>query len=369
MHNRRRSPNIVFIIVLALATTGCQPTSVIALAAALSPGHLGVATLDDGAIARLTTEAPLTTGSHLLALDIVDPFGRPVRDATIAADFDMALMCMANDTMAMSPTGSGTYGLQFDFPMAGPWKLTTQIDRPGHARAMAEFTFDVGESAATPKGGPMPFSVALGVSLIAIGASIGTGLAFSRRGLPMTEMLGMMVGMTLGMVTGLSVGTWLGSATDLFVSNTIALLVAAAIGAGFGRLGGWMGILDGGLSGVMGGTMGAMLGVMVGVSPMAIWVTAGLMGLVHAGAIAALFQLRRKLEGGAAVVDPVCGMTVHPATAPAQTVYQGQTVYFCAPGCRRAFERHPAQYVAALHADAVQHVAEPALATQGPAAG
>lgn len=367
MHNRRRSPNILLIAVLALAVAGCQPVSVVALTARLTPGHLGVATLDDGAVVRLTTERPLTTGSHPLALDIVDAFGRPVGDAAVSVDFDMTLMCMAKDVVPVSTTGNGTYGLQFDFPMAGPWKLTALIDRPGHARATTEFTFDVSDPATAPDGGRMPFPLALSVSLMAIGASLGTGLAFSRKGLPMTDMLGMMLGMTLGMVTGLSVGTWLGLATDLFVSNTVALLVAAAIGAGFGRLGGWMGIIDGGLSGVMGGTMGAMLGVMIGVSPMAIWVTATLMALVHAGAIAALFQLRRKLETAAAVIDPVCGMAVHPATAPAQTVYQGQTVYFCAPGCRRAFERHPEQYVAALHPTVTPGV-EPTLAAEGPSA-
>ncbi len=367
MHNRRHSPNILLIAVLALAAAGCQPVSVVALTAQLTPGHLGVATLDDGAVVSLTTEEPLTTGTHPLALDIVDAFGRPVRDASVSVDFDMTMMCMAKDVVPVSPTGAGRYGLQFNFPMAGPWKLTALIDRPGHSRATTAFSFDVSETAITPHGGPMPFSLALGVSLMAIGASLGTGLAFSRKGLPMTDMLGMMLGMTLGMVTGLSVGTWLGLATDLFVSNTVALAVAAAVGAGFGRLGGWMGIIDGGLSGVMGGTMGAMLGVMIGVSPTAIWVTAALMALVHAGAIAALFKLKRKLETGATFIDPVCGMTVHPATAPAQTVYQGQTVYFCAPGCRRAFERHPEQYVAALHPDVMPGV-EPTLATQGPSA-
>lgn len=367
MHNRRRSPNILLIAVLALAATSCQPVSVVALTAQLTPGHLGVATLDDGAVVRLTTDRPLTTGSRPLALDIVDAFGRPIRDASVSVDFDMTMMCMAKGVVPVSTTGNGTYALQFDFLMAGPWKMTALIDRPGHDRATTEFTFDVSAPVTATQGGPMPFSLALAVSLMAIGASLGTGLAFSRKGPPMTDMFGMMVGMTLGMVTGLSVGTWLGLATDLFVSNSVALVVAAAIGAGFGRLGGWMGIIDGGLSGVMGGMMGAMLGVMIGVSPTAIWVTAALMALIHAGAIGALFQLKRKLETGATVIDPVCGMTVHPATAPAQTVYEGQTVYFCAPGCRRAFERHPEQYVTALQTDVTPGV-EPTLATQGPSA-
>ena len=32
--------------------------------------------------------------------------------------------------------------------------------------------------------------------------------------------------------------------------------------------------------------------------------------------------------------DPVCGMDVDPATAQHTSEHQGQTYYFCAPGCR-----------------------------------
>jgi len=43
--------------------------------------------------------------------------------------------------------------------------------------------------------------------------------------------------------------------------------------------------------------------------------------------------------------DPVCGMDVDPATAPETIQYQGKTYYFCAPGCRRAFEADPTEYL------------------------
>lgn len=46
-------------------------------------------------------------------------------------------------------------------------------------------------------------------------------------------------------------------------------------------------------------------------------------------------------------VDPICGMTVDPATAPASRDYQGQTYYFCAPGCAKAFDADPAKALAA----------------------
>ena len=43
--------------------------------------------------------------------------------------------------------------------------------------------------------------------------------------------------------------------------------------------------------------------------------------------------------------DPVCGMEVDPRNAAAQSEHQGQTYYFCAPGCKRAFDQNPEQYL------------------------
>ena len=46
-------------------------------------------------------------------------------------------------------------------------------------------------------------------------------------------------------------------------------------------------------------------------------------------------------------LDPVCKMEVDPKTAAAEAEYQGQTYYFCAPGCKAAFERDPERYLKA----------------------
>jgi YHS domain-containing protein len=42
--------------------------------------------------------------------------------------------------------------------------------------------------------------------------------------------------------------------------------------------------------------------------------------------------------------DPVCGMEVDPARAAATVEYQGETYYFCSPGCKAAFEKEPEKY-------------------------
>ncbi len=43
--------------------------------------------------------------------------------------------------------------------------------------------------------------------------------------------------------------------------------------------------------------------------------------------------------------DPVCGMNVDPAATQHKSEHQGNTYYFCAPGCRRAFEGDPQKYL------------------------
>ncbi len=42
--------------------------------------------------------------------------------------------------------------------------------------------------------------------------------------------------------------------------------------------------------------------------------------------------------------DPICGMEVEEETAKWKSEYQGKTYYFCAPGCKKAFEENPEKY-------------------------
>ena len=44
--------------------------------------------------------------------------------------------------------------------------------------------------------------------------------------------------------------------------------------------------------------------------------------------------------------DPVCTMSVEPATAAARSTYKDQTYYFCAVGCKQKFDREPDKYLA-----------------------
>ena len=53
-------------------------------------------------------------------------------------------------------------------------------------------------------------------------------------------------------------------------------------------------------------------------------------------------QFKRWVE---MATDPVCGMTLDREGAPAQAEYAGQTIYFCAQGCRDEFLVEPARYL------------------------
>lgn len=43
-------------------------------------------------------------------------------------------------------------------------------------------------------------------------------------------------------------------------------------------------------------------------------------------------------------IDPICKMAVDEKTAKWKSEYKGKTYYFCAPGCKVAFEENPGKY-------------------------
>ena len=46
------------------------------------------------------------------------------------------------------------------------------------------------------------------------------------------------------------------------------------------------------------------------------------------------------------VVDPVCKMMIDSEKAAATSEYKGQTIYFCAHGCKAKFDQNPEKYLA-----------------------
>ena len=44
-------------------------------------------------------------------------------------------------------------------------------------------------------------------------------------------------------------------------------------------------------------------------------------------------------------IDPVCKMEVEIETAEFTSEYRGEIYYFCAPGCKKSFEKDPEKYL------------------------
>ncbi len=43
--------------------------------------------------------------------------------------------------------------------------------------------------------------------------------------------------------------------------------------------------------------------------------------------------------------DPVCGMQVDETTAQWFSEYEGDTYFFCTPGCKKAFDENPQKFL------------------------
>ena len=70
--------------------------------------------------------------------------------------------------------------------------------------------------------------------------------------------------------------------------------------------------------------------------------------LVLFGVLYWLYRNRARFGSGANyAIDPVCGMQVERALAPASTSHLGQQVYFCSDHCRERFEAAPARFTKA----------------------
>ena len=58
----------------------------------------------------------------------------------------------------------------------------------------------------------------------------------------------------------------------------------------------------------------------------------------------------------ATAIDPICQMDVDTGNPPGgQSEHQGTTYYFCAPGCKVAFDKEPEKYLFEAEVDSSGH--------------
>ena len=65
------------------------------------------------------------------------------------------------------------------------------------------------------------------------------------------------------------------------------------------------------------------------------------------------------LPSATTTLDPVCGMTVNPATAKHSHVHRDTTYYFCSGGCREKFAADPEKWLSAREKPAMKMVSTP----------
>ena len=80
------------------------------------------------------------------------------------------------------------------------------------------------------------------------------------------------------------------------------------------------------------------------------WNYTTVLNIVFLGVFGVLFWLahnRQRFGGGSGyAIDPVCGMQVRVADAPASTEHDGSQFWFCCDGCRARFDDDPARFMA-----------------------
>lgn len=57
------------------------------------------------------------------------------------------------------------------------------------------------------------------------------------------------------------------------------------------------------------------------------------------------FVMQNKDHSNQIFVDPVCAMEVRAGTADITSTYKSTIYYFCAEGCKKAFESNPAKFL------------------------
>ncbi len=58
-----------------------------------------------------------------------------------------------------------------------------------------------------------------------------------------------------------------------------------------------------------------------------------------------VLKMTRLATSTATIIDPVCGMNVLPGNTALVVKHDGSSYYFCAEGCRKAFEEDPEKYL------------------------
>lgn len=93
---------------------------------------------------NLTTQPnPATIGQNTFIIDVKDTSGKPVDNAKVSFDLNMATMNMAKQQGNANSQGNGKYAVMGRISMQGPWRVSTKVTMPNGKTMNKDFTVNV----------------------------------------------------------------------------------------------------------------------------------------------------------------------------------------------------------------------------------
>lgn len=82
---------------------------------------------------QITRQHLVSRGLASMEVLLTDPQGLPINQANVVPSAHMTNMNMSTYEVHVQPRGNGSYLLQLQFMMAGPWAITIQASAQGFA--------------------------------------------------------------------------------------------------------------------------------------------------------------------------------------------------------------------------------------------
>jgi nitrogen fixation protein FixH len=95
------------------------------------------------AITLSTNPSPLGLGQTTFVIEVKDENGKPVDDATVTFDLNMATMNMGTQRGKAISQGSGRYSAVGRISMRGPWRVRTTVRMPDGSTVNKDFSVNV----------------------------------------------------------------------------------------------------------------------------------------------------------------------------------------------------------------------------------
>lgn len=108
-----------------------------------SPDSTTTSANGSSAISLSTDPNPLRSGNATFMIDVRDKNGKPVDNAKVNFDLNMATMNMGKQQGEAVSQGNGRYAISGRLSMRGPWRVRTNVKMPDGSNEAKDFTVDV----------------------------------------------------------------------------------------------------------------------------------------------------------------------------------------------------------------------------------